>query len=239
MKTLFRYSAVALAASVLVACGSSNDDDDDVVEEARFDVQVVNLTQAQPISPVAVMLHNSGFNSFIDGETASPALELLAEGGDNSDVLGEVQAASQHVASGSTAGPVMPSTSSETLSFTVPSEDLGDLRLSVIGMLILTNDAFTGTNAANISGMDVGDSRTMTGPTWDSGTEANTETAATLPGLAGEGFNAARDDLIDRVRFHQGVVTSASADFGLASSDLTEIHRFLNPTTRIIVTRVE
>ena len=81
MKTILRYSVLALAATVLAACGSSDDDDDVVVEEARFEIRITNLTQAQPISPVAVMLHNSGFNSFVDGETASPALELLAEGG--------------------------------------------------------------------------------------------------------------------------------------------------------------
>ena len=40
------------------------------------------------------------------------------------------------------------------------------------------------------------------------GTEANTETAATIPGLGGEGTNLTRDDIIDRVRFHQGVVTN-------------------------------
>ena len=239
MKTILRYSVLALAATVLAACGSSDDDDDVVVEEARFEIRITNLTQAQPISPVAVMLHNSGFNSFVDGETASPALELLAEGGDNADVLGEVQASVLHVASASTEGPVMPASISEALSFSVARGELGDLRLSVIGMLVLTNDAFTGTNAADISDMAVGETRRLTGPTWDSGTEANTETAATLPGLAGEGFNVARDDPVNRVRFHQGVVTSASVDFGLVSSDLGEIHRFLNPSSRIVVTRVE
>ncbi|MEM7564394.1 MAG: spondin domain-containing protein, partial [Pseudomonadota bacterium] len=238
MNNSIKIGAIALTAMALGACGSSDSDDDEIVlQDAEFEVRVINLTQAQPISPVAIMLHNSGFNSFIDGETASPALELLAEGGDNSDILGEVQAASQHVDSASTAGAVMPFTSSATVSLTVPASELNDLRLSTIGMLILTNDAFTGTNASNISGMSVGDSISINGPTWDSGTESNTETAASIPGLAGEGFNVARDDIIDRVRFHQGVVTSASSDFGLASSSLNETHRFLNPSSRIVVTR--
>lgn len=239
MNSLIKITALGLSVVLLAACGNSSDDDDDTVENALFEVRVTNLTQAQPMSPVAVMMHSSGFNSFIDGETSSPALELLAEGGDNSDVLGEVQAAAQHVASASTAGPVLPGIISPVVELTVPSDNLADLRLSVISMFIITNDAFTGTNAANISDMDVGDSMTISGPTWDSGTEANIETASTIPGLAGEGFNVVRDDIIDRVRFHQGVVTSASADFGLATSSLTEVHRFLNPGSRIQVTRTQ
>ena len=239
MKTTYNLIGLGLATVMLAACGSSDDDDDVTVEQARFEVQVINLTQAQPISPVAVMLHSSGFNSFVDGESASLALELLAEGGDNSDVLGEVQAAVQHVASDSTDGPVAPATASPVLGFDVALDDLDDLRLSVIGMLVLTNDAFTGTNAADISALEVGDTLNISGPTWDSGTEANSETAATLPGLAGEGFNVNRDDPIDRVRFDQGVVTSASPEFGLASSALTEVHRFLNPSSRIVVTRTQ
>lgn len=59
------------------------------------------------------------------------------------------------------------------------------------------------------------------------------------PDFGGEGFNAARDDIIDRVRFHQSVVTSVSTESGLATSDLLERHRFLNPSSRIVVTRTQ
>jgi len=256
-------STLVLASVMLAACSSS--DDDSVVEqppseqlpvtgetpetgvppaaegEALFQIQITNLTNGQPFSPVALMLHQSGFNSFIDGETASVALELLAEGGNNADVLSEAQAATQHIDSGSTAGPIPPSTTSDSVSLAVPADSLNDVRLSVISMLVRTNDAFTGVNAANISGMEIGDTRVMNGPTWDSGTEANSELASTIPGpgFDGEGFNAARDDRIDLVRFHGGVVTNESAEFGLATSDLREVDRFLNPTSRISVVRVQ
>ncbi len=213
------------------------------VADARFEVSVVNLTLAQPLSPVAIMLHASGFNSFIDGEPASIALEMLAEGGSNIDVLGEAASASQHLASGSTSGPVPPLALSEAVALTVPVDQLDDVRLSVITMLVHTNDAFTGVNATDISNMEVGQSRVFTGPTWDSGTELNDESGSNMPGPAfgGEGFNAARDDLFDRVHFHTGVVTSNSVDVesGSAESDLTDRFRFDNPTSRIIVSRVE
>ena len=71
-----------------------------------------------------------------------------------------------------------------------------------------------------------------------SGTEANTESAGTMPGPAdnGEGFNSARDDLADEVRMHSGVVTS---DDGLSGSVLTQEHRWDNPTVRVVITRVK
>lgn len=250
MKHVFKYGVIVLASSLLVACSSSDDDDSlageapenpETTQDATFEVQVSNLTNAQPLSPVAVMLHQSGFNSFIDGETSSLALELLAEGGNNADVLSEVQAATQHLASGSTEAPVPPQSISPVVSLTVSAEDLNDVRLSVISMLVRTNDAFTGVNAADLGGMGVGDSLTISGPTWDSGTEANTETAVTIPGpdFGGEGFNGVRDDILDVVRFHGGVVTNESAEFGLPSSDLEDQHRFLNPSSRIVITRVQ
>ena len=211
------------------------------VADATFEVQVTNLTLAQPLSPVAVMMHRAGFNSFIDGEPASAALELLAEEGDNADVLGEVTAAAEHLASGSTTGPVAALSAADPVVLSFPSDQLDDVRLTIISMLVHTNDAFSGVNAADISDMAVGDSLIFTGPTWDAGTENNDELGSEIPGpdFGGEGFNAARDDLIDRVRFHQGVVTSASIESGLATSSLQERHRFDNPTTQIVVSRTE
>jgi len=99
-----------------------------------------------------------------------------------------------------------------------------------------TNDAFTALNNLGAANMAVGESRTATTISYDSGTEANTEAAGTIPGPAdgGEGFNAVRDDIANEVRMHSGVL---SADDGLNSSRLSEIHRWDNPVARITVTR--
>ncbi|MEM8497493.1 MAG: spondin domain-containing protein [Pseudomonadota bacterium] len=209
--------------------------------DATFEVTVSNLTLAQPLSPVAVVLHQSGFNSFVDGETASLAMELMAEGGDNTDVLGEAVAANEHLASASSDGPIPPASIGSPITLTVPEDQLSDVRLTVLTMLVHTNDAFTGANGSNVSAMAVGDTIRLTGPTWDAGTENNDELGASIPGpdFGGEGFNSARDDIIDRVRFHQGAVTAASVESGDMNSDLAERHRFDNPTSRISITRTE
>jgi len=72
---------------------------------------------------------------------------------------------------------------------------------------------------------------------YDAGTEANSETAATIPGPAagGEGYNSTRDDR-DTVGGHPGVI---SADDGLTGSALDASHRFDNPVARITITRLE
>ena len=92
---------IALAGS-LTACGDSDKktvDMTDSVDEMtnqmgemakhQFTVQVSNLTAAQPFSPVAVIAHTDGMLWQI-GEPASTALELMAEGGDNSELLAVV-----------------------------------------------------------------------------------------------------------------------------------------------------
>jgi hypothetical protein len=217
---------------------------------AVYTVQLTNLTYSQPFSPAAIILHEPGYNVFIDGESASLGLEQLAEGGNPTDLLAEALAATQYLDSTATEGATGPRSIGAMSTLVVPLLDVDDLRISFTTMLVDTNDAFTGLNAADISNMTVGQSMSFMSPTWDSGTEANTETASTMPGPAAgaaggggapAGYDAARDDLFDLVHFHRGVLTNANADDaskeGLSTSVLTEADRWENPTARIIVTR--
>ena len=197
--------------------------------DVSYEVTVINMTNAQPLSPVAVVLHQEG-NLWTSGEPASVELETMAEGGDNSGLLGLPVA----MATASGAGPIGPG-NSETISVTI--QDITDARLSVATMLVNTNDAFSGLNAWDLGQLEVGESWTTNARVYDSGTEANDEAAGTIPGPAdgGEGFNAERDD-VDFVGTHQGAVTG---DDGLTSSVLDNQHKFDNPAVRIRVTRTE
>ena len=202
---------------------------------ASFDVTVSNITNAQPLSPVAVIAHGAGYAVFSIGTPATLGLEELAEGGDNSALLAEASADGNVTSSESGAAPIGPA-GSETISIQVLESNLPDTRISVSTMLVNTNDAFSGLNGLPVGGMAVGDSVTVNGIAYDAGTEANTELAAEIPGpvAGGEGFNAARNDRADRVSMHPGVI---SRDDGLASSDLTNQHRFDNPVVRVRVER--
>ena len=195
----------------------------------EYKVTVINMTNAQPLSPVAVALHASG-NWWMVGQSASAALETVAESGDNSGLTG----ADFVTASASGDGVVMPGMSGELM---VSTTDQSAVMLSVATMLVNTNDAFTGLNAIDVSAMAVGDAMTYNAPVYDAGTEANSEMAGTIPGPAdsGEGFNAARDD-VDYVAMHPGVVSN---DDGLSDSVLTGEHKFDNPSIRIVITRMQ
>jgi hypothetical protein len=231
-------------ATLLSACG---DDTKEVIREVEvivevpapvpepvnysYEISVTNLTNFQPLSPVAVVLHKEGRVFYLGG---APSLELerMAEGGDNSGILDWGNA----LASVSGAAPIGPG-GNETISVTI--QDVADAKLSVATMLVNTNDAFSGLDAWELSQLAVGDSWTTTAFTYDAGTEANTEAPGTIPGPAdgseGAGFNTDRDDT-GYVSMHPGVVSS---DDGLSTSVLTQAHRFDNPSIRIKVTRTE
>jgi len=220
--------------SQLSGCGSSSGTPEVVPPPLpaafTFEVEVINLTNNQPLSPVALIAHRNG-NIWTLGESAFFELETLAEGGNNSLIVSNNFAPLN--ASG--AAPIGPG-GRETISITV-FDSIDGLYLSSATMLVNTNDAFTGFNRFDVSGFAVGQSETVMTPAYDAGTEANSEAEGTMPGPAdgGEGVNIARDD-VDFVSLHNGVVT---ADFGLTSSILNESHRFDNPVAKMIITRVE
>jgi len=195
--------------------------------DVSYEVTVTNLTNSQPLSPAAVVLHADG-HLFSVGEVPSVALEQMAEGGMNSGVL------ALGMASASGADAIGPG-GSETISVTI--QDVTNAKLSVATMLVNTNDAFSGLDALDLSTFAVGDSWTATAGVYDAGTEVNSEAAGTMPGPAdgGEGFNATRTDT-GYVAMHPGVV---SGDDGLTNSVLTVQHKFDNPAVRIMVTRIE
>jgi hypothetical protein len=204
---------------------------------ASFDVTVTNLTNAQPLSPVAVVAHQSGYSMFVVGSPSTPGFEEMAEGGDNTSLLAEADADTAVTASASGAAPIAPA-GSETITIELLESELPGLQLSVSTMLVNTNDAFTGIAAAAVADMAVGDALTRHGVAYDAGTEANSELASDIPGPAagGEGFNVARDDRTDHISMHSGVVSS---DDGFAASVLTEQHRFDNPIADIRITRTD
>jgi hypothetical protein len=238
-----RLAVVGLSAILVVGCDSDSNNGNAggmVVPPppamATFEVTVSNLTNGQPLSPVAVIAHQSGYAVFTVGDAATAALETLAEGGDNSALIAEADANAMVMASASGAAPIGPA-GSETVSIEVLQTDLPGLKVSVSSMLVNTNDAITGLNGAAVADMVAGDSISWRTIAYDSGTEANTESAAHIPGPAGggEGFNAVRDDIEDRVAAHTGVV---GQDDGFASSDLNGQHRFDNPVAQVTIDRI-
>lgn len=192
--------------------------------EKSFTVTLINLTAGQPMSPLAVVASDTHSPLFSLGSSASTALETLAEGGNNAELL----KLSTATASGS--GPIAPGAKSS-----VTIETKSYPYLNIASMLVATNDTFLAKQNIALETLAVGESYRSEVRAYDAGTEANSESAATLPGLGGEGFNAARDD-VNFVSTASGVVTK---DDGLSTSGLTAVHKFDNPTGFLVVTRTK
>ncbi|MGJ8582426.1 MAG: spondin domain-containing protein [Psychromonas sp.] len=235
MSTLTKVTIAAIGALTLAAC---NDDSDTVtITETPVEYEVVlkNLTNGQPVSPPSLLLHDTGA-LFTIGESASEALELLAESGDASEILSDTGfiLSSASASDGITYG----SSATITVSYTDNVK-----YLSFVSMLGNSNDAFTGLNQVDLTALALNDSVTYQTVAYDAGTEANTESVETVPGpasnaassdgAAGEAFNAERDD-IDIVTMHPGIVSS---DDGLSTSALTYQQKFDNPVMSVTITR--
>jgi Spondin_N len=241
------YQLLALSGVILTLQACDSDNDNFIVIQpppppppamASFDVTVVNLTNAQPLSPIAVIGHAAGYTVFSVGAAATTGLEELAEGGDNTALIAAADADMANVfVTGSGAAPIGPA-GSDTVSITLLASDVTNLKISAATMLVNTNDAFSALNGFDVSAMMVGDSMMLNSIAYDAGTEADTEAAVDIPGPAGggEGFNAMRNDAANRVAMHSGVT---SRDDGFASSDLTEQHRFDNPVMRVRIERMQ
>ena len=146
--------ALFVVSTLLSGCG----DDDEVVVTPEptppavvmqtYTVTVTNLTANQPMSPVIVASHSADAMLWQAGETASLAIEKMAEGGDTADIAA-LEAVTNSV---NGAGMLMPGMT-ETLTLTLAEADVANL--SLVTMLVNTNDAFTGVNGVNIAEMDV------------------------------------------------------------------------------------
>jgi len=221
----------------LLGCGGDDNKDEMVtpVEPPApapmysFEVTVSNLTYAQPLSPIGIALHKEG-NFWQLGQTASVELETLAESGDNSGLLG-LDIVNTSISDIAPLGP------GNSISLTITTEDMMDAKLSLVSMMVNTNDGFSGLNAIDVSALEVGSQLNFKTRAYDSGTEANTEASGSIPGPAdmGEGFNALRDD-VDFVAVHPGVVSN---DDGLTQSILSYAHKFDNPLMGVSITRIQ
>jgi len=230
-RSSFPVLALLLTLLPLAGCGG-DDNDDDRPLRAAYQVTLTNLTAAQPLSPLAAVLHRDGYTGWALGQAATAGLEVLAEGGDPGSWLAEALASTAVASSAAGTAPVAPGASG---SVTLEADQPSGLRVTAAAMLVNTNDGFTAMAGLPVGDLSVGEEFVRDLVPYDAGTEGNGESAGTVPGPAagGEGFNPARDDR-NFVVVHPGVVTRAD---GLAGSALGEEHRFQSPVARLRVVR--
>lgn len=147
----------------------------------QFTVTITNLTRDQTFTPVFVATHRPGIRLFEPGQPALPHVALVAEEGDVGPLMALARAATPFVHdvtfTGAPPGGFVGPGESRTITVgTRPGFD----RVSVIAMLIPTNDGFFALRDAE------GPSGTgpvmYTSPAYDAGSERNDETCASVPG---------------------------------------------------------
>jgi len=221
-------TAIMLIVLSLFGCSDSSS------SRSAYLISVTNLTNNQPLSPPAFILHEKEYAAWQIGTSASAGLEELAESGDPGPFLAEA-ADNMHVLATSQGSSVIGPGNSENVEIEIKRNS--DTHLSFVSMLVNTNDAMAGLLDASIGSLGRNESITLYGRSYDAGTEVNSETAESVPGPAagGEGFNPERNDT-GFVAAHSGVVTAAD---GLQASALDESHRWQNPVVRLTVTRTK
>lgn len=195
---------------------------------AEFEIKITNLTRNQVFTPVLAAVHEPGVQPFQPGMSASVELEMLAEGGDPAPLAALLLLLPEVFDGNVSDGPVPPG---QTATIRVRTQGSAD-HVSVMAMLVPTNDAFVALNT--VPGPKGNKSSMFTALAWDAGTEANSESCSAIPGppgvCEGEGFNEDRDDPNPTIHVHNGF--HGIGDLEAATYD------WRNPVARVVITRV-
>ena len=232
MKSFFRATLLISVAGLVSTANA-----------AQFDVRITNLTNGIWFTPFLVVAHPGGSSLFTTGQPASPSLQAMAEGGDIAGLVADVTSLGATIVENPANGLLPPAMSAMT---SLDTDGTSNTQLSVVAMLLPTNDAFAGLNAITIPtapGTYVYDV-----PAYDAGTEANDEliTGGGAPGVAGipadpggmsgtGGTGAAAADANPNVHIHRNALGDTDPAGGVSDLDST-VHRWLNPVIRVTVT---
>ena len=195
----------------------------------NYEISITNLTKGQPLSPITVATHTSELAPlYVPGQVASAELAAVAEDADSSGLTALLDPSTNDNVNDlqtifGVNGPILPG---ETASVVVNGK--GRARyLSLVGMLVNTNDAFTAVNGVELRRSD---NRMIWTPAYDAGSEVNNEDCGFIPGPAC-GNGGVRDTVGAEgyVYIHSGVQGIAD----LSPAD----HDFNNPVALIKITR--
>jgi len=204
-------------------------------------ISITNLTHGSHFTPLLVAAHAADQHLFEAGMSASTNLQAMAEGGDTSGLINDLNGVSADISDNPAAGLMTPG---QSVSFDLMTQS-ANTHISVVAMVLPTNDGFVGLDAMHIP-TAVG-TYTYYLDAYDAGTEANDEiiNGAGAPGAAGipadplgeggtgaTGVTSTESNM--HVHVHRGVLGDTNATGG--SSDLdSRVHRWLNPVARLVI----
>jgi hypothetical protein len=217
--------------AAMLAVGPAGADDDDGDEEGSrtWRVTITNLTPpgpgapgSQPLSPPLVAIHSNKADVWSVGDIASHGVAAIAEDADNSVLESALPRLQGFKTVTTVAGGPIPSGASR--SFTVETEGRFN-RLSIVTMLVNTNDAFTGLDTLRLRGR--GETRSTMA--YDAGSEANNELETHIPGpCCNSPFVRAPEGQL--IRHHDGITGAGDLDPAL--------YDWTDPVARIAIERI-
>lgn len=204
--------------------------------------EITNLTNGIYYTPLLLATHPESTHLFRSGSTASANLQAMAEGGNIAGLITDLQGVSANIVDNPAAGLLAPGMST-TGTF---SKDGKNTHLSIVAMLLPTNDGFVGLDALEIP--KAKGIYTYFLNAYDAGTEANDEIingggsvgVLGIPadpggnsGTGGTGVTSTEKNMT--VHIHRGILGDRDATGG--ESDLTSnVHRWLNPIAKLVIT---
>ncbi len=208
----------------------------------EISIRITNLTQGIYFTPLLISAHGSASDIFEPGAPASPQLQQLAEGGDISGLANALNIISV-VVEDPAAGLLAPGQSTEITDMNTESYD----RLSIVGMMLPTNDGFVGLDSWEIP--NTAGSYVVYLNAYDAGTEANDERIVTdsgAPGVLGiptdpgaasgtGGTGIAPSSANTNVHIHPGNIGDDNPSGGASDLD-NSVHRWLNPVAKVVIT---
>lgn len=210
------------------------------LQAQNITVTIDNLTQGIIFTPFLVAAHGEAEHLFEVGTTASTELQMMAEGGDISGLVATLTTINAPMIENPAEGLLQAGTSTTATLDTGTNE-----YLSLVSMLLPTNDAFAGLDGWKIPS-EAG-TYIVTLNAYDAGTEANDEIingggAPGTPGIpAAPGGDAGANatgvtttETNTMVHIHRGSL--GDDDLTAGKSDLdNRVHRWLNPVVRLTV----
>ena len=203
----------------------------------QISVEITNLSNAIYFTPLLVSAHNRNTHVFQVGTTASSHLQAMAEGGDISGLITDLDSIGANTVANPAEGLLAPGVTT-TAELNINRQNRF---LSIAAMLLPTNDGFVGLDALPIP--KYGRSHVYYLNGYDAGTEANDEVingggAPGTPGIpADPGGNSgtgatgvAGADHNGNVHIHRGIVGGADSDLDKA------VHRWINPIAKVVIT---
>ncbi|MEJ2404335.1 MAG: spondin domain-containing protein [Candidatus Thiodiazotropha sp.] len=210
--------------------------------DRALQVEVTNLTNAIYFTPLLVAMHDRSTHLFELGIPASEHLQAMAEGGDLSGLISDLQITGHSYVENPASGLLAPGASTQAVFNTTR---WGERRLSIVGMLLPTNDGFVGADSIKLPKHRGTYTYYLYG--YDAGTEANDEIitgggAPNTPGIpADPGMNAGSGgiasvgpDYNQTVHIHRGNIGDRDPLGGDSDLD-ARIHTWQGPVAKVVV----